>query len=141
MERTIEMKNKAITITGISMLLISVFLAVGVKVIFHACGAKDDGSFMHCHDAENTVMYIGIGMAVLSLAGIFIKNKTVSVILSCLSAAAAVVAALIPQTIIKMCMMNTMRCHSVMRPAVIVTCAVFAVCAVMNIIQNIRSKD
>ena len=38
-------------------------------------------------------------------------------------------------------MMDTMRCHSVMRPVVIVTCAVFAVCAVMNIILNIRSKD
>lgn len=112
--------------SGISLCL-SILLAAGVKLLFHACKAKEDGSWMHCHQAENAVMICGIILAVLSVIGILIQNRKTLVLIHLLTAMLATVTALIPNTIVHLCMKMDMRCHSVMKPAVIIICACIAV--------------
>ena len=50
----------------------------------------------------------------------------------------AILTALIPGTFINLCMMNTMRCHSVMKPAVIIMSVVTALCALVNAVLEWR---
>ncbi|MBR1751253.1 MAG: DUF4418 family protein [Ruminococcus sp.] len=133
-------KTKGSLITSILMFVTGAFLALGVVFIFPACDAKPDGSFMHCHDAQNITMFIGIGITALSLIGVFTPSKLTAVF-SCLSTLAAAAAAILPGTVIKLCMMDTMQCRAVMRPAVIVTCAVFALIAVVNVILDLKNKN
>lgn len=49
-------------ILNAAAIVLSVILAAGVKLMFHACGPKDDGSRMHCHTAENTVCICAVTM-------------------------------------------------------------------------------
>ena len=69
------MKNKSAFITDILLFLASAFFCTGTKFIFHACGKKDDGSYMACHWAEQAVFAIGISIVIISLLVLFIKNR------------------------------------------------------------------
>ncbi|HCJ42381.1 DUF4418 family protein [uncultured Ruminococcus sp.] len=115
------MKRKAIEwILGVLLLGCSLCLSVGVKLVFHACGPKDDGSFMTCHWAEQAVLVIGGAMTVISLLVLFVTNGGMRRGLALALAPLGIGAALIPNTMIKLCMMNDMHCHAVMKPAVII---------------------
>ena len=69
MKGRIDMKkrNTFEKLTEIILVLLSVILTAGVKFLFHACGQKEDGSWMHCHDAEQTVFVLGIMLTVMSV--------------------------------------------------------------------------
>ncbi len=115
------MKRKAIEwILGVLLLGCSLCLSVGVKLVFHACGPKDGGSFMTCHWAEQAVLVIGGAMTVISLLVLLVTNGGMRRGLALALAPLGIGAALIPNTMIKLCMMNDMHCHAVMKPAVII---------------------
>lgn len=115
------MKKKAIEwILGVLLLGCSLCLSVGVKLVFHACGPMEDGKWMTCHWAEQAVLVIGGVMTVISLLVLFVTNGGMRRGLALSLAPLGIGAALIPNTMIKLCMMSDMRCHSVMKPAVII---------------------
>ena len=118
-------------------------LSAGVKLMFHACAKPESGMWMHCHDAENAVSGIAAGLAVLALLMLLIKNGKIAGAIGLLIAAGAVVSALIPGHIVKMCMMDTMRCHAVMKPAVMIFGAGIALlalcCAVLRFCEKQES--
>lgn len=95
------------------------FLAAGVMLIFHACGPKDDGTWMSCHYAQLTVFAFALVMTVLSLAAVFTGRRNLRTVLYIAVMACAVISAVIPQNVIRLCMMPEMRCRAVMRPVVI----------------------
>lgn len=95
------------------------FLAIGVMLIFHACGPKDDGTWMNCHYAQLTVFAFALVMTVLSLAAVFTRTQKLRTILYAAVMACAVISAVIPQNVIRLCMMPEMRCRAMMRPAVV----------------------
>ena len=128
-------------ILNAAAIVLSVILAAGVKLMFHACGPKDDGSWMHCHTAENTVCICAVGMTLLLFGMLFLRNRKAAFVLGLLTAAAAIVTALVPNTIIHMCMMTDMRCHAVMKPAVIILCIVIALISVLTGILRLREKE
>ena len=127
-------------IIHIAAILLSVFLAAGVKLLFHACGPKEDGSWMHCHTAENAVCICGICMAVLLLGALLLRGRRAAAIPCLLAAAAGVVTALLPNTIIHMCMMTDMRCHAVMKPAVIILSILIALLSAVSGILHLRER-
>lgn len=118
---------------------ICAFLAFGVMVLFHACGPKDDGSWMSCHYAQLTVFGIALGMTALTAAAIFAKGK-LKVLLYILTIACAVAAAVIPGNVIHLCMMNEMRCRAVMRPTVILLGVVIAVLSLLDIFTAVNAE-
>ncbi|MBQ8922181.1 MAG: DUF4418 family protein [Oscillospiraceae bacterium] len=130
-------------ILQIILLLMSAALCAGVKLVFHACAKPAGGMWMHCHDAENAVCGIAAGLAVLSLLMLLIKNGKIAGCIGILTAAGAAAAALVPGHIVKMCMMDTMRCHAVMKPAVIVFSVLIALlalcCAVLRFTEKKES--
>ncbi|MBQ8966090.1 DUF4418 family protein [Ruminococcus sp.] len=107
-------------ILGILLLICSLGMSAGVKLCFHACGPKEDGSYMTCHWAEQAVFTIGCVMAVISVLLLIVSNNGMRRGLALALVPAGAGAALIPNTMIKLCMMTDMHCHSVMKPAVIV---------------------
>ena len=62
-------------LTDIVLLLLSLALCLGVKLVFHACGMKEDGSYMNCHWAEQAVFAVSAGLTITSVLRLFLDRK------------------------------------------------------------------
>lgn len=135
------MKSIKCRIGGIILFILSLTLTVGIKLIFPACEAHDDGSFMNCHWAEQSVFGAGITLTVISLIVLICGSSRVSLGASLAMIPAAVFTALTPDILISLCMMPMMRCHTIMRPAVIVISGLIAAAALINAVIILRKKE
>ncbi|MBQ6385713.1 MAG: DUF4418 family protein [Lachnospiraceae bacterium] len=95
--------------------ILSGLLIIGTLTVFRACGPKEDGTWMHCHTAQNDIALAGAVIFVLLVAAALIKNRRLSAALFAAAALGCVIVVLIPGTLVSMCMMTTMRCHAVMK--------------------------
>ena len=118
---------------------LSLLLSVGTLTLFHACDIKEDGTWMHCHDAQNAVVIGGFLLVLLLTAAALIRNKTAGVIFYGLGVIGSVIIFLIPGTIISMCMMQTMRCYTTMQPFVRIFCVLIAICSLIPAIQTAKN--
>ncbi len=73
---------------------------------------------MHCHQCQNMVAGSAVGLIALYGASALVKNKPVRLALLALAVIASVVVFFIPGGICPLCMMKTMRCHTVFQPFV-----------------------
>ena len=128
------MENKKIIFTDILLIIASAVLALGAAFVFHACGPKDDGSFMSCHWAQQAVFGLGLVMMIISCMHLGAKNPRMKMGISLAIIPVAVYTALVPQFVIKLCMMSSMRCHTTMRPAAAVICVLIVVIAAVDVI-------
>ena len=128
-------------ITGIVMTTLSVLLTCGVMFIFPACDAKDDGTWMRCHYAQLAVFAMGCALIVISVIVLICGRSRTGAGASLAAVPLAAAAALTPETVIGLCMMTNMRCHTLMRPAVIVICVLIAAAACVNAFMILRKKD
>ena len=128
------MKEKKTIITGILLIVLSLVLALGVKFPFHACMAMEEGATKGCILCQNTVFYMGLGMTLVSLAGLLVKNSRVRGVLYILVTAAALAAIIIPNNVIRLCMMPDMRCNRIMRPAIIIISACIVIAGIISLV-------
>ena len=131
---------KKITISDIILLVLAALLCFGTKCAFHACPVGGE-MIMSCHWAENAIVGVGavlLAMAVIQLIG---GGKGLRAGISISMMPMAVFAALIPNTIIRLCMKESMRCHSVMRPAVLIISILIIVFAVINLLLDRKQKS
>ena len=112
-------------ILGIAELILAALLTVGSVTVFKACGGHD-GKFMACHWAQNSVTLIGIVITLLALLRIILKNRGVKAGLAIGVFLISVSVIFIPNNVISLCMMDSMRCHTTFRPAVTVIASVLA---------------
>ena len=124
-------KNTAAMIADIVLLVLCAALMLGVRLVFHACGPKEDGSWMTCHWAEMSVFALSIAMTVTALARLLVRDEGMRRGMALALVPFAGAAAVLPQGVVRLCMMQDMRCHAVMRPAVIVFAVLIAVAAVV----------
>ena len=118
----------------LAMLVLSAFLAFGVIFIFHACGPREDGSFMRCHRVQNTIAVFAACIFLISLFSLFFRGKILKILTSSLIGILSVITSLLPKVIMKMCMKDTMRCYTIMRPAVILICALIFILALADVL-------
>lgn len=125
-------KKKSILpiIANTALLLLCAAFCAGIKLVFHACPKKPDGTFMSCHWAEQSVFAFSLALTAMAVLLLIVRNKKTKTGIALAMIPAAAVTALIPNVMIKLCMMENMRCHSTMRPAVIVFSVVIAAAAV-----------
>ena len=97
---------------------LSALLLAGGMTVFSACEQRADGSWMHCHQCQNMVAGSAVGLIALYGASALVKNKPVRLVLLALAVIASVVVFFIPGGICPLCMMKTMRCHTVFQPFV-----------------------
>jgi len=118
-------------------LILSLLLVLGVKTFIRPCGLHDDGSYGMCRSAGQTVFYLGLVLCLLALSAALSNRRTGRIVSSAAGCILAVVTALIPGTIMSLCMMPGMRCRTIMKPGVLVisilTAAAFAVSAWMAV--------
>lgn len=125
-------------VTGFVMAGLSILLFVGVGTFFAPCGVHEDGSFGACHWAGQAVMAAGIVLLAMSIIHIIAKTGKSKAYVSICIAALSIMTAIIPGVFINLCKMPTMRCLSVMQPAVLIIAFVIAGVAVVDaIVRNI----
>ncbi len=115
---------------AVVLFVICLIYTLGLFTFFHACGPKEDGTFMTCHWAEMALRGTALVMLIQSA---FILSHEILSVSACghealasrfpdLSAAGAVLvppavfSAVLPGNVIPLCMMESMRCRSIMRP-------------------------
>ena len=97
---------------------LSALLLAGGVTVFSACEPKPDGTWMHCHQCQNMVAGSAVGLIALYGASALVTKKPVRLALLALAVIASVVVFFIPGGICPLCMMKTMRCHTVYQPFV-----------------------
>ena len=117
---------------------LSLLLSIGTLTVFHACGIKEDGTWMHCHEAQNAVVIGGLFLLILSVSAAYVRNRSARTVLNGACVIGSVLVFLIPGTIIPMCMMHTMRCYSVMQPFVRILSALIAVFSLIQTVRTLR---
>lgn len=131
------MKDKKMTlrITDILLPIFSIVFFVGLLTFAGACGPKEDGSFMTCHWAAQAVKALAVLLIVMSVVRLAVRDRDMKKGLSIAILLTAVTAAVIPGNLINLCMMNTMHCHAVMRPFIIVMAVLQAAAAIIDIVR------
>ena len=132
------MKNRGVL--QWTALALSVLMAAGVQTVFRACAQKEDGTWMHCHEVQKYLFIIGIILALLSVLGLAVKKRTAAILLDFASIVLAAAAVLLPGTVMQMCMMDTMRCYTMMQPFARVTGGVLILVSVIDIIKLFRTE-
>ena len=112
-------------ILGIAEFIAAALLTVGSFTFFKACGGHE-GKFMTCHWAQNAVTLIGIVITLLALIRIILKNSGIKAGLAIGVFLTSVSVIFIPNNVISLCMMDSMRCHTTFKPAVIVIASLLA---------------
>ena len=135
------MKNRKLMIADLIVLLLSGLLCLGTKFWFHACGQTEEGKWMACHWAEQAVFAAGIALTVSAVLLLTVRSRRVKGGIALGMLPAAVTAAFVPQHVISLCMMNTMRCHMVMKPAVLVIALLLAAAAAADAALSLRAKE
>jgi len=111
-------KNSGIVPVSLAVLVLSAIYMAGIFTFLRGCGPKDDGSFMTCHWAEMSLKGLS---AVLTMQSVILLCSAVKGLASGYAALMMVpvslLNAVLPGNLIPLCMMDAMRCRSIMTPA------------------------
>ena len=127
-------------ITWIQTILTLVFL-IGIRTFLAPCGPKEDGTWMHCHEAGQILTYLAAAMLVVAVLPFFLRTKVVRIATGLLQCALAIVSLLVPGTFVSLCMMPEMRCRAVMRPWSMILAVLILIAALGGWIASVRSKE
>ena len=132
------MESKKFSVVSLVAAVLALLLAIGVMTVFAACGPKEDGMWMHCHDVQIAIAVCGAALAVVLALATFLKGKGVKIALYAVAIIGCLVVIALP-SVMPMCMMDTMRCHAVMTPAVRVGAVLVGVLSVVSLVQAVRA--
>lgn len=125
----------------VAALIIAAVLIIGVLTFAGPC-VHEDGSLAACNGAANAILYAGIAGCIAALVSLLAGNPKVSGACALIVACCGAFAAAAPGTLFGMCMMQTMRCWTVMRPFALVCGVVLFLCAVIAAIRSFaRSRE
>ena len=116
-EVRLEKKTWGCRITDVLLVLVSGTFLVGMRTFLLPCAQQADGKWMVCHWAGEALTGVSALLFVLALLHAAIPRAGIKAGLDLAMIPAAVLAFLLPGQMIDLCMMETMRCHTVMQPA------------------------
>ena len=125
--------SKKTGVGDIILCLISVLFLIGILSIFKTCGPMDDGSFMTCHWAGNAIAGLAAVLTAIAVLHLFVSSQ-VKIGLDLAIIPTAILAAILPGNLISLCMMDSMRCQSVTRPATIIFSVLLIVIAIIDLL-------
>ena len=99
-------------------MILCLLLAAGSATVFSACEMKEDGTWMRCHSAQDTVVLCALILFAVLLLQAFLRQRIVRLILGVTGIIGAVLIFWIPGHLMPMCMMHTMRCYTRFQPFV-----------------------
>ncbi len=123
--------------------ILSLLFSFGVMTVFSACGQKE-GAWMHCHTVQLNLCVLGMFIFALSMITSVLENRIVKIVLNGIGIVASIVVIIMPH-VSKMCMMNTMHCHSVMKPFAgvmggILLLVLLAAC-ILTVLDLLKNKE
>ena len=127
--------KKKYNATQIVRLCIALFFVVGSKTVFQACAVKQDGSWMTCHWANQAIFVMACVILFLAILSFIVKDKKVKTGLDLSIIPMCIACMFLPGKIIGLCMMNTMRCHMVMKPFAIVCSLLIMAMSLLDLYQ------
>jgi hypothetical protein len=104
------------------------------------CPKKEDGSYMHCHNANMTIAVIACVIIVSSILLFLLKNILAKQIISGIIALLSVICALIPGILFYLCMMPEMTCRAALRPADIICSIVIFLFAIVGLLFEKKER-
>ena len=129
------MKNRSLI--PLATLVLAVIIAFGSVSFLGPC-VHEDGSFGACHWAGQALLGVGILVAVQSIAALLCKDGSVRRGILLAMVPSALLGIFIPGTLIHLCGMATMRCRSVMRPAMSILFGLILVLTVIGLLTERR---
>ncbi len=117
-----------------------VVLAVGVATFAGPC-IHEDGSTSVCSSASHALMVCGVVTFVAGIAGSVAKGGMPAKICSIIAVVAGMVSIIAPGSLFPLCMMQTMRCWTVMRPYSLLCGIAVVACAVVQLVMASRKKE
>ncbi|MCR5756114.1 MAG: DUF4418 family protein [Acetatifactor sp.] len=138
------MKDKKLRLGGTDVVLLIVTTAYWVLLltVFQPCGPKEDGSYMVCHWAGNAILSFNIILEALAIVHLFFRKEGIKAGISIALIVVSGVGITLPGGFIPLCMMETMRCNQLTRPAnTIFAVFVIIVAAVDFWLLNKRGKE
>ncbi len=121
-------EKKRCLIPALVTLVLAVLAAAGVKSFAGPC-VHEDGSFGPCHWAGQALFGLSIVIAAESVIVLWRKDAGLRRGLYLAMMLTALLGILMPGTLISLCVMESMRCRMIMRPAMLVLYALMLVSA------------
>ena len=118
----------------------SLLLSLGVMTVFSACGMKEDGTWMRCHGAQNAVELGGFVLFFLFSFGAILKSRSLRLFLFAAGVIGAAALFFVPGDIMPLCMMKTMRCHTVFQPFVRLISFVILILGAAGFVRTFRGS-
>ena len=134
------MESRKLSIVSLVAAVLGLVLAIGVMTAFSACGPKEDGTWMHCHDVQMAIAGCAAVIVVASALAAFLKGKGARIAL-CLVAIVLCIAVIALPSIMPMCMMDTMRCHAVMAPFARIVAALAGILNIVGLVQAAKAGN
>lgn len=138
MKESEGMRNNLSGIFAGILTVLGLMLSAGVQLVFHACGAHEDGSYMSCHWAQVAVVTMGVVITVTGIGALMVRDRRVRQGIAVAAAPSGLAAAALPNILIRLCMMDTMHCNRAMRPAAVIFGLLAAVTSVLIAVFCVR---
>ena len=113
-------KKRRFGVMDVLLCALNLLFFVGMQTVFLPCEMRPDGSWMSCHWAGQALTGIAAALSAIALMHLVIPRAQVKMGLALAMIPLSVLALVLPDHLIDLCMMETMRCHTVMTPAVTV---------------------
>lgn len=130
-------KNTGKPVTTVLLLIVSLLFFAAAMTVLSPCGPKEDGTWMNCHYAGQAIRIL----ALLSIAAAAASNglnlsPRQRRVPDALLLVFGILAALLPGTVIHLCMMPQMRCRAIMRPGAVVFGILLAAAALADLLAG-----
>ena len=125
------MKNNRFSVLACMRAALALLLAIGMRTFLQPC-VHADGAVGTCHWAGMVLAGLGVVLAVQAVLGMVCPSAQAREGIALATVPVALLTALIPGTWIPLCMLQTMRCNTIMKPAAILIAAVIGVLSVAD---------
>ena len=134
------MRKPRETLINLIPTVLYLLLAAGAATVFSACGMKEDGTWMRCHSAQDTVILCAFILSAVLVFHAILHQRILRMILNGIGLAGAVSIFLIPGNLMPMCMMHTMRCYTLFQPFVRIMSVLICLICIANVIRLCKGK-
>ena len=120
------------TIFSLLIFVLALVIALGSQTFLSPC-VHEDGSFGSCHWAGQALLGVGVLLALQTLLSLARTDMYLAIVPT------ALLGCFLPGALIALCKMSTMRCRTLMQPAMILLCAAIALLALAGWLVNRKS--
>lgn len=136
--RTMTCPSKETPFLPLLQLALALLLSVGVATFLGPC-THADGRIGPCKAVSQQLVTLGALMAAGAAVMLVARSAGVRTAIATLTLLEAVLVFLLPGTLKPLCMMATMRCHTVMKPAAHILSCTLALIAACEVVGGVRA--